>query len=92
VIEIENEQKGSVRNRLLEKAGRKGWGGGVPSDAASKVLCCPPWPTEHFPWSPLPPATIAFSSCSSNELGPEGATALSSGLTALTNLRSIGIG
>ncbi len=34
---------------------------------------------------PLPPV----SSCSDNELGAEGATALSSGLTALTNLQSI---
>jgi hypothetical protein len=38
---------------------------------------------------PLPPPLV--SSCSGNLLGAEGATALSSGLTALTNLRSIRI-
>ncbi len=36
-----------------------------------------------------PPLPSPESSCSGNRLGAEGATALSSGLTALTNLQSI---
>ncbi len=50
----------------------------------------PPSPrsTESDGYPPPPPPV---SSCSHNELGPEGATALSSGLTALTNLRCINV-
>ena len=64
-----------------------------PADAASRVPRCPPCPTE------LPAVTrVAFiypaplfpvSACRHNKLGADGVTALSSGLTALTNLRSL---
>ncbi len=67
--------------------------GAVPSDAASRGPRRPPCPDEP----PLarvacpPLAAIPVSSCSYNYLRAGGATALSSGLAALTNLRSIDI-
>ncbi len=49
----------------------------------------PPRPPESHGYPPPPPPV---SSCSENGLEDEGATGLSSGLTALTNLQSIDVG
>ncbi len=48
----------------------------------------PPRPPESHGY---PPPSPPVSACSDNELGDEGARALSSGLTGLTNLLSINL-
>jgi hypothetical protein len=70
----------------------------IPNDTEA-IVCEESLFYPHFPSKApaaagvrlTPCSTILVSTCSNNDLGNDGATALSSGLTALTSLQSIDI-
>ena len=64
----------------------------IPPAESCAVLPAPPSPPRPPESHGYPPPSPPVSACSYNELGDEGASALSSGLTGLTNLQSIGVG